>query len=146
MDGTVWAIAGAIGTPLSAGIAWICKKIWTLVEAHAERRTVAIEAIAPSIAVSIKSSFDETQKHVSAHADRHAEAVTKAEANIIATVNTARTSIVESIELAKRLERLETASLKAKDLDDPTPPERSEPRASRPNLQTLRESRPAVAR
>lgn len=144
MDGIPWQIAAPIVTTLAGGCGWICKKIWTLIEAHTERRTVAIEAIAPSIAVSIKASFDETQKHVSAHADRHADAVTKAEANIIASVNVARTSIVESIELAKRLERLETASLKAKESEEPSVLERSESRPSRSTVQPLRQSQPAL--
>ncbi len=142
MDGIPLAVIAPVVTAVAGGFGWLCKKAWTLIEAHAERRTKGIEAIAPSV----KATFDEMRKHVTDHADRHADAVQKAEANIIATVNTARTSIVESIELSKRLERLETASLKAKDSDGPTSPERSEPRASRPNLQPLRESRPAVAR
>lgn len=140
MDGTLWAIAAAIGTPLSAGIAWICNKAWKLVEDHAERRTKAFEAIAPSV----KTTFDEMRKHVTEHADKHAEAVQRAETNIIASVNTARSTIVESIELAKRLERVESALVKPKDVEDPTP-ERSEHRASRSNVQPLRESRPAAA-
>jgi uncharacterized membrane protein len=142
MDGIPWQIAAPIVTTLAGGFGWVCKKIWTLVETHAERRTKGIEAIAPSV----KATFDEMRKHVTEHADKHAETVQKAEANIITAVNTARTSIVESIELSKRLERLETASLKANGSDDPTQLERSEPRASRPNLQPLRETRPAVGR
>jgi len=140
MDGIPWQIAAPIVTTLAGGFGWICKKIWTLVEAHAERRTKGIEAIAPSV----KATFDEMRKHVTDHADRHAEAVQKAEANIIARVDKASVSIVESIELSKRLERLETASLKAKELEDPTMPERSENRPSRSSVQPLRQSQSAI--
>ena len=132
-------VAPAI-TALAGGFGWVCKKVWTIVEAHAERRTKGIEAIAPSV----KETFNEMRKHVTDHADKHAEAVQRAETNILTKIDKTSASIVESIELSKRLERLETASLKAKDADEPTP-ERSEHRAPRANIQPIRESRPAVA-
>lgn len=141
MDGVPWQLVAPAITALAGGFGWVCKKVWTIVEAHAERRTKGIEAIAPSV----KETFNEMRKHVTDHADKHAEAVQRAETNILTKIDKTSASIVESIELSKRLERLETASLKAKDSDDPTP-ERSEHRVSRANIQPLRESRPAVAR
>jgi len=144
MDNTVLAIAGAIATPVSAGVAWLCKKAWKMYEDHAERRTKAMEAVAPAI----KSTFDEMRKHVTDHADEQAKAVKQAEQNIVKAVDAAKADIVDKIGISTRLERLEVAAgLKAKDQEDPSAPERSEsrpPRVPSPVLQ-MRESRPAAA-
>jgi hypothetical protein len=132
--------------PISGALAWIGKKIWDVFEGHAERRTKAVEAIAPSI----KASFDEMRKHVTDHADEQAKTVEKAESNVIAAVTNAKAAIIEQIGVSQRLERVElhVATIKAKDLEDPTAPERFEGRPSRhpsaSGVQSLRESRPAI--
>lgn len=134
------AIAAAIATPLTAGVAWIAKKLWTLLEAHAERRTKGIEAIAPSI----KTVFDEMRKHVTDHADEHLRAVEGAERKIVEAVGAAKAEIVDKIALNARLERVEAAVLTAKGQEDPSVPERPETRQPRA-VQPLRESRPSIA-
>jgi hypothetical protein len=143
MDGIPWQVVAPVVTAIAGGLGWACKKAWTLVETHAERRTKAVEAIAPSI----KVTFDGLIKHVTEHADEHAKAVEKAESNILAAVNTTRASLVEAIGFSQRLERVESA-VRVKDPEDPTLPERSDPRPSvrRPSgVQSLRDSRPAIA-
>jgi hypothetical protein len=144
MDGIPWQVVTAIATPCVGGLVWIGKKAWGLLESHAERRTKAIEAIAPSI----KSWFDEMGKHVSDHADKHARAVESAEQNIVAAVGAAKADIVEKIGISARLERLEAAAaLKASAPEDPTVPERPDrPSTSRSGVQALRDSRPAISR
>lgn len=142
MDGTLLTIAGAVATPCAAGIAWLAKKTWTLLEGHAERRTKAVEAIAPSI----KSTFDEMRAHVSSHAGEQAKAVEKAEQTIVKAVHEARADIVDKIGISARLERLEQAAFKVKDSEDQTLPERPETRPSQASVQPIRESRPALAR
>lgn len=140
MDGIPWQVVTPIATAVTGGLVWLGKKIWTLVENHAERRTKGIEAIAPSI----KQTFDEMRKHVTDHAEDHAKAVEKAESNIITAVNTARASIVEQIGFAKRLERVEAAVMPTVG-EEPTSPERSDPRPSRPAAPTApRDSRLAA--
>lgn len=141
MDGIPWQVVTAIATPFAGGAVWLGKKAWTLIEQHAERRTKAMEAIAPSI----KNAFDDMREHVTSHADEHAKVVEKAESNILTAVKTAHANIVEQIGFAKRLERVEAAVMPA--ADEPTSLERPEPRPSRPglNVPALRESRPSGA-
>lgn len=140
MDGIPWQAATAIITPIAGGIVWLGKKAWTLIEGHAERRTKGIEAIAPSI----KLSFDEMRKHVTDHATEHTKTVDDAERSIVAAVDAAKAEIVDKIALSARLERVEVAILKGKDVEDPNVQERSEHRPSRSGVQSIRESRPAT--
>lgn len=142
MDGIPWQVVTPIATTVAGGLVWLGKKAWTLIEAHAERRTQAMEAIAPSI----KTAFDDMRDHVTTHAGEHAKVVEKAESNILTAVKTAHASIVEQIGFAKRLERVEAAVIPSA-ADDQTSSERSEARPSRPvaNVPVPRESRPSVA-
>lgn len=142
MDGTLLTIAGAVATPCAAGIAWLAKKTWTMLENHMERRTKAFEAVAPAI----KATFDDIRSHVTSHADEQAKAVEKAEQTIVKAVHEARADIVDKIGISARLERLEAAAFKAKEPEDPTLLERSETRPSQSSVQPIRESRPALAR
>jgi hypothetical protein len=141
MDGIPWQVVLALATPVLGALGWLGKRIWTTVETHAERRTKGIEAIAPSV----KATFDEIRRHVSDHAGEHTKAVKDAETNIVTVVKEARSSIIDSIELSKRLERVE-AAVRVKDPEDPISPERPEPRTSRnpSGVQSIRESRPAI--
>jgi len=139
MDGIPWQAATAIITPLVGGLVWLGKKAWTLIEAHAERRTKGIEAIAPSIGL----SFDKMQKHVTEHADEHTKTVEDAERKIVAAVDAAKAEIVDKIALSARLERVEGALLKGKSTEDPNALERSD-RPSRSSVQPLRQSQSAI--
>lgn len=141
MDGSFMAIAGAIAAPVSAGVAWLCKKAWKLFEDHAERRTKAVEAVAPAI----KATFDEMRKHVSDHADEQARAVEKAEQNIVKAVDAAKGEIVDKIGISARLERLEAAAFTPKVPEDPSVPERPDARPARAPALPVRDSRPAIA-
>jgi uncharacterized membrane protein len=144
MDGIPWQVVGAIATPLIGGVVWLGKKAWTLVEAHAERRTKAVEAIAPAI----KASFDDVRKHVTEHSDEHVKTVQKVEQNMLAAVHTAKAEVIAAVGVSQRLERVEAlVAVKAKDVADPTSPERPETNAVAPPSLAARHrpSRPAGA-
>jgi hypothetical protein len=140
--GIPWAIVAAIATPATAAVGWISKKLWGLLEGHAERRTKAFEAIAPSI----QKSFEKMQEHVTAHADEHAKTVKDAEANIVGVVNAVGQRVISEIGVSQRLERVEAALSKEAAAGDPISPERfeSRPPAHASGVQRLRPSRPGA--
>ena len=143
MDGIPWQVVVALGTPVLGAVGWAGRKIWGLIEAHAERRTKAIE----QIPISVEASFKRIQEHVTQHADDHAKAVEAAEQKIVGAVTAAKSEIIDKIALSARLERLEAAAFSPKVQDDPTLPERPDtrPGPSRSGVQVVRDSRPSIA-
>jgi hypothetical protein len=147
MDGIPWQVVTAIATPVIAFAAWLGKKAWTVIEAHAERRTKGIEAIAPAI----KTTMDEVRKHVTDHAEAHTEVVEKAERNIVAAVTTSEARVLAHVGIAQRLERVEAgvAEVKARvePVDVTIPPERHArqgPASTAPVVPRHRQSHPSI--
>lgn len=148
MDGGIpWNIVAPVATTFVGLVGWIGRKIWAIAEKHAERRTVAFEAIAPSI----KETFEEMRSHVTSHADEHVKVVKEAETRIVGVVNEAEKRLITEIGMSKRLAVVEAAviSEREKAAVDPTSPERSESRppatSHSSGVQRLRPSRPGVA-
>jgi hypothetical protein len=123
MDGIPWQVVTPIATTIVGGLIWLCKKTWTLLEGHAERRTKAVEAIAPSI----KAAFEEVSDHVSEKAKVHTEVIEKTERRIIEAVSTGNERVLAAVGLAQRVERVEAlVRVKGEPGDEMTLPERPE--------------------
>lgn len=145
MDGIPWNVVAGVAGTLVAAIGWLGRKAWAMAEKHAERRTVAFEAIAPSI----KETFEKMRAHVTSHADEHVKVVKDAETSIVGAVNEVEKRLISEIGVSKRIAVIEAAVLsdREKTAVDPTSPERSEsrPPAAQSGVQRLRPSRPGVA-
>lgn len=100
--GVPWQVIAAAAVPVTGGIAWLANKAWHLVEAHSERRTKAVEQIAPAI----EGFRDKVMQNSAQLTERIVDELRDVEKNVVKAVEDARDQTLEAIAIEDRIEQV----------------------------------------